>query len=64
MNNNDDHSELGEQSSDCGHQTGCIVLRTRILPKLRLGRRYLFLKIIVKDFILNIQAEQGSSGTD
>ena len=39
LNNNDDHSELGELSSDSGHKTGCIELRTRILPKLRLGRR-------------------------
>lgn len=38
-NNNDDTSELGELSSDCGHPTGCITLKTRILPKLRLGRR-------------------------
>jgi hypothetical protein len=38
-NNNDDTSELGDLSSDCGHPTGCIALKTRILPKLRLGRR-------------------------
>ena len=38
-NNNDDTSELGELSSDCGHPTGCMTLKTRILPKLRLGRR-------------------------
>merc|ERR1719500_896246 len=32
-------SEFGEPSSDSGHPYGCIRLRTRILPKLRFGRR-------------------------
>jgi len=32
-------SEFGEPSSDSGHPYGCIRLKTRILPKLRFGRR-------------------------
>ena len=31
--------EAGELSSECSHHNGCIRLRSRILPKLRLGRR-------------------------
>ena len=41
-NNNEEVGEAGEGgelSSECSHHNGCIRLRSRILPKLRLGRR-------------------------
>ena len=41
-NNNEEVGEAGEAgelSSECSHHNGCIRLRSRILPKLRLGRR-------------------------
>ena len=41
-NNNEEVGEVGEAgelSSECSHHNGCIRLRSRILPKLRLGRR-------------------------
>ena len=41
-NNNEELGEVGEAgelSSECSHHNGCIRLRSRILPKLRLGRR-------------------------
>ena len=51
-NNNEDTSELGDLSSDCGHQSDCITLKTRILPKLRLGRRWGSNLILCKTHIL------------